>query len=99
MQALLKKDVFEFTINKAFKEVIHNCKQTKRQGQGGTWITDEVEKAYCKMHKLGMRIVPKHGRMEISWRTLRNSNLVKCSLEKVCLAQQPMQASLHLSIM
>ena len=53
MQALLKKDVFEFTINKAFKEVIHNCKQTKRQGQGGTWITDEVEKAYFKMHKLG----------------------------------------------
>jgi leucyl/phenylalanyl-tRNA--protein transferase len=63
MQALLKKDVpayakasagkFEFTINKAFKEVIHNCKQTKRPGQHGTWITDEVEKAYLKMHKLG----------------------------------------------
>jgi leucyl/phenylalanyl-tRNA--protein transferase len=53
MQALIKKNTFEFTINKAFKEVIHNCKQTKRQGQEGTWITDEVEKAYFKLHKLG----------------------------------------------
>jgi len=63
MQALLKKEIaadakvskgrFEFTINKAFKEVIHNCKQTKRPGQAGTWITDEVEKAYFNMHKLG----------------------------------------------
>jgi leucyl/phenylalanyl-tRNA---protein transferase len=53
MQALIKKNAFEFTINKAFKEVIHNCKQTKREGQDGTWITDEVEKAYFKMHKLG----------------------------------------------
>jgi leucyl/phenylalanyl-tRNA---protein transferase len=63
MQALMKKNLpayakasvgkFEFTINKSFKEVIHNCKQTKREGQAGTWITDEVEKAYFKMHQLG----------------------------------------------
>jgi leucyl/phenylalanyl-tRNA--protein transferase len=53
MQSLLKKDRFDFTINKAFKDVIHNCKQTERPGQPGTWITDEVEKAYYKLHKLG----------------------------------------------
>jgi leucyl/phenylalanyl-tRNA--protein transferase len=53
MQSILKKDEFEFTINKAFADVIHSCKKTKREGQAGTWITDEVEKAYTKMHKLG----------------------------------------------
>lgn len=53
MQALLKKGEFEFTINRAFADVIHNCKKTKREGQAGTWITDEVEKAYTKMHQLG----------------------------------------------
>jgi leucyl/phenylalanyl-tRNA--protein transferase len=53
MQAVLKKEVFDFKIDTAFKIVIHNCKQTKRPGQLGTWITDEVEKAYNKMHKLG----------------------------------------------
>ena len=53
MQSILKKEQFDFTTNKAFKDVIHNCKQTKRPGQLGTWITDEVEKAYFKMNQLG----------------------------------------------
>jgi leucyl/phenylalanyl-tRNA---protein transferase len=44
---------FDFTTNKDFKEVIHQCKKIKRPGQQGTWITDEVETAYCKMHELG----------------------------------------------
>jgi len=53
MKKLLKKNDFEFTINKAFKEVIHNCKKIIRPGQTGTWITDEMEKAYIKLHELG----------------------------------------------
>ena len=44
---------FEFTINKAFAQVIHQCKKITRPGQDGTWITDEVEKAFTKMHELG----------------------------------------------
>jgi leucyl/phenylalanyl-tRNA--protein transferase len=53
IKALLKKNAFDFTNNKAFKEVIHFCKETKRPDQEGTWITDEVEKAFCKLHELG----------------------------------------------
>jgi leucyl/phenylalanyl-tRNA---protein transferase len=53
IKPLLKKDAFDFTINKAFSQVIHHCKETKRPGQKGTWITDEVEKAYCRLHDLG----------------------------------------------
>jgi len=56
MKALLKKNVFDFTINKAFKKVIHHCKNIKRPGQRGTWITDEVEAAYVRMHELGYAI-------------------------------------------
>lgn len=52
-RALLKKEEFEFTINTAFADVIHHCKAIKRPGQQGTWITPEVEKAYCKMYELG----------------------------------------------
>lgn len=48
-----KKKEFDFTINKAFKQVIHNCKQIDRQGQEGTWITDEVESAFCRLHDAG----------------------------------------------
>jgi len=53
IKPLLKKNEFDFTINKAFAKVIHQCKKIKRPGQQGTWITDEVEKAFIKMHKLG----------------------------------------------
>src|SRR5689334_2147752 len=56
MQTLLKKNAFEFTMNKDFKSVIHYCKKIKRPGQQGTWITDEVEKAYTHMHSLGYAI-------------------------------------------
>ena len=53
MKRLLKKETFDFTINKAFSEVIHNCKTIKRHDQDGTWITDEIERAYNKLHTLG----------------------------------------------
>ncbi|HWR33744.1 MAG TPA: leucyl/phenylalanyl-tRNA--protein transferase [Chitinophagaceae bacterium] len=49
----LKKNEFGFTVNNSFKDVINHCKKIKRPGQQGTWITDEVEKAFCKMHELG----------------------------------------------
>jgi leucyl/phenylalanyl-tRNA--protein transferase len=51
-KALLKRNEFEFSINTAFK-VIHHCKNVIRPGQEGTWITPEVEKAYCKLYELG----------------------------------------------
>jgi leucyl/phenylalanyl-tRNA--protein transferase len=53
IKPLFKNNAFDFTINKAFDQVIHCCKETKRPGQESTWITDEVEKAYCKLHELG----------------------------------------------
>jgi len=53
LKPLLKRNEFEFTINKAFKQVIHQCKRIPRPGQEGTWITDEVEKAFIRMHELG----------------------------------------------
>ncbi len=53
IRPLLNKNHFDFTINRAFGEVIHRCKKITRPGQDGTWITDEIEKAYTKMHELG----------------------------------------------
>lgn len=53
IKPLLNSNRFTFTTDKAFKRVIHYCKETKRPGQEGTWITNEVEKAYCKLHELG----------------------------------------------
>jgi len=56
MKSLLKKNEFEFTFNTDFSTVIHKCKHISRPGQHGTWITDEVELAYNKMHELGYAV-------------------------------------------
>jgi leucyl/phenylalanyl-tRNA---protein transferase len=53
IRSLIRNNAFEFTINKAFPEVIHHCKKIYRPGQDGTWITHEMEKAYIRMHELG----------------------------------------------
>ncbi len=51
MRQVLKKDQFIFSVNSAFENVIHNCKTVYRNETGGTWITDDVEKAYISLHK------------------------------------------------
>ena len=53
MKQVLNKGQFNVTYNKAFVEVINNCAQAKREGQRGTWITDEMIDAYIKLHELG----------------------------------------------
>jgi leucyl/phenylalanyl-tRNA---protein transferase len=52
MQQVLRSNNFQFKTNTAFEEVIHNCK-TARRNHDGTWITDEVEKAYINLYKKG----------------------------------------------
>lgn len=53
MQKILHRKVFEFTVDKAFAQVVSHCKNISRKGQTGTWITDEVEKEYCVLHQKG----------------------------------------------
>ena len=53
MRAVMNKRKFEFTINTAFTDVIRNCKEIERHDQDGTWITDEIERAYIELHTLG----------------------------------------------
>jgi leucyl/phenylalanyl-tRNA---protein transferase len=53
MQTVLNNGTFRFTINRAFEEVIKNCKSVTRKDQAGTWISPEVQEAYIELHKLG----------------------------------------------
>jgi len=53
MKQILKKNTFQFTIDKAFREVIDACKKTVRRDQDGTWITYEVRESYTRLHSLG----------------------------------------------
>ncbi|MBC7903258.1 MAG: leucyl/phenylalanyl-tRNA--protein transferase [Gemmatimonadaceae bacterium] len=53
MRQLLKRKEFRFSINQDFEQVISNCKTTFRKDQAGTWITEEVRKAYISLHHAG----------------------------------------------
>lgn len=54
MRTILNRGVFDVTFNQEFKAVITNCRSVKREGQKGTWISDEMIEAYCKLHELGV---------------------------------------------
>ena len=53
MRAVVKKQTYSFTINNCFNNVIKNCKTINREGQSGTWISEEFIDAYTNLHNLG----------------------------------------------
>ena len=53
MRNIINRGIFKVTFNQNFEEVIANCQKIKRDGQHGTWITDEMIMAYTKLHELG----------------------------------------------
>ena len=54
MKQVLRNHSFQITFDKDFEQVIQNCKEIKRIGQGGTWITADMKRAYIKLHELGL---------------------------------------------
>ena len=54
MRNILNRKIFTVTFNQDFRAVISNCQKIKREGQNGTWITDDMIKAYCKLNELGI---------------------------------------------
>ena len=54
MRNFLNRNSFKLTFNQNFREVISNCQKIKRDGQNGTWITNEMVEAYCKLNKMGI---------------------------------------------
>mgnify|MGYP002372730867 CR=1 FL=1 len=54
LQKLDKKNLYTYTYNQNFHEVIHHCATAKRNGQPGTWISPEIIQAYTELHKRGL---------------------------------------------
>jgi leucyl/phenylalanyl-tRNA---protein transferase len=48
-----KKQKFDFTIDRAFAEVVESCARVKRNEQNGTWITQDFIRAYLRLHQAG----------------------------------------------
>jgi len=54
MRKILRDEVFSFTENKCFREVIEECQKTFRKEQDGTWISDELINSFVELHHLGI---------------------------------------------
>lgn len=53
MRQVLNSGKFKVTVNNAFEAVIKACAAAPREGQDGTWITDDMQQAYINLYQLG----------------------------------------------
>ena len=53
MHKIFKRGDFKIFFDKDFEGVITACGNVKRRGQNGTWITEDIKKAYIELHRLG----------------------------------------------
>ncbi|ATN07136.1 leucyl/phenylalanyl-tRNA--protein transferase [Chryseobacterium indologenes] len=54
MQKILNRNVFSFSENQNFREVITHCQQASRKGQTGTWLSDELMQSFIRLHEYGL---------------------------------------------
>jgi leucyl/phenylalanyl-tRNA--protein transferase len=53
LERVLKKGEFAVTLDTAFPAVIHACAEVRGPRRDGTWITKDMESAYCALHDAG----------------------------------------------
>ncbi len=52
LRRTLKKKIFTVTADTVFRRVIQCCAEPRNAG-GGTWLTDDMIEAYCRLHTMG----------------------------------------------
>jgi len=53
LRKTLRRGSYEIRLDHDFPAVIRACARSRRRGQHGTWITAEMQAAYCTLHELG----------------------------------------------
>jgi leucyl/phenylalanyl-tRNA---protein transferase len=53
LRKTLNKKNFKITLDRDFEDVIGACASVPREGQRGTWITEDMQEAYIKLYGLG----------------------------------------------
>ena len=54
MRKIMRDEVFTFTENKCFRQVIEECKNTFRKDKDGTWLSEELVNSIVKLHEVGI---------------------------------------------
>lgn len=55
MKKFMKKHSVKIEINRDFADTMHRCR-IKREFNEGTWISDQMEQAYCDFHNEGFAV-------------------------------------------
>lgn len=55
MKKYMKKHMLQVRLNRDFADTMHRCR-IKREFQEGTWISDEMEEAYHRLHEAGYAV-------------------------------------------
>jgi leucyl/phenylalanyl-tRNA--protein transferase len=53
LRRVITKGTYAIRYDTAFERVIRACQRTPRPDQDGTWITEDMIRAYCRLHELG----------------------------------------------
>ncbi len=53
LRQTLRKGIFQVTFDTAFEEVMRGCAEIRRKDGQGTWITEDMIEAYCRLHEEG----------------------------------------------
>ncbi len=53
MKPYFNQQKFKVTFDHDFEGVMRNCQAPREKQCGGTWITNDMLEAYCKLHELG----------------------------------------------
>lgn len=53
LRKIQRRAPFEIHLDRAFDEVIERCARVRRPEGEGTWITEDMRRAYVRLHELG----------------------------------------------
>ena len=53
LEKTIRQGRFEIKVDTAFEEVMRACGDSRKGEGGGTWITEAMIEAYCRLHELG----------------------------------------------
>ncbi|KKB60812.1 leucyl/phenylalanyl-tRNA--protein transferase, partial [Robbsia andropogonis] len=54
LRAVLRDPRWDIRVDEDFTAVMRACATAPRDGQGGTWITDDIVAAYGSLHRTGL---------------------------------------------
>ncbi len=54
MRKIIRDAQYTVTFNQEFERVISHCQKIKREGQSGTWLSDELKQSFITLHGRGI---------------------------------------------